>query len=154
MKVFETCFYECVIKAWTKYGIKVWPGAGCVKDRKMITEFTDLEEEDEGEFPVNSPDCIVLDQSINNTWKNLKNGGLNEKFQKRKPSRQTNRGFVNDVHSSWAEMKIEHVRNAIDTQRGVMLQMLEKQGVQLRFFLRMHRNSLDMKFFHQFLLLS
>ena len=54
--------------------------------------------------------------------------GLNEKFQKRKPSRRTNGGFVNDVHSSWDEMKIEHVRNAIDTQRGVMLQMLEKQG--------------------------
>ena len=43
--------------------------------------------------------------------------GLNEKFQKRKPSRRTNGGFVNDVHSSWAEMKIEHVRNAIDTQK-------------------------------------
>ena len=54
--------------------------------------------------------------------------GLNEKFQKRKPSRRTNGGFVNDVHSSWDEMKTEHIRNAIDTQRGVMLQMLEKQG--------------------------
>ena len=80
--------------------------------------------------------------------------GLNEKFQKRKPSRRTNGGFVNDVHSSWDEMKTEHIRNAIDTQRGVMLQMLEKQGVQLRFFLQMHRNSLDIKFFHQCLQLS
>ena len=61
----------------------------------------------------------------------LKNGGLNEKFQKRKPSRRTNEGFVKDVNSSWDEMKTKIVRNAIDTQRGVMLQMLEKQGVQL-----------------------
>ena len=82
----------------------------------------------EGGFPVNSPGCMVLDYSINNTWKNLKYGGLNAKFQRRKPSRQTNGGFVNDVYSSWEEMKTEHIRNAIDTQRGVMLQMIEKQG--------------------------
>ena len=55
-------------------------------------------------------------------------GGLNAKFQKRKPSRRTNGGFVNDVLSSWEEMKIEHIRNAIDTQRGVMLEIIEKQG--------------------------
>ena len=99
-----------------------------MKDRKSISEFTDLSVDDEGGFPVNSPDCMVLDQSINNTWKNLKYGGLNAKFQRRKPSRQTNGGFVNDVYSSWDEMKTEHIRNAIDTQRGVMLQMIEKQG--------------------------
>ena len=55
-------------------------------------------------------------------------GGLNEKFQKRKPSRRTNGGFVNDVLSSWEEMKIEHIRNAIDTQKEVMLEIIEKQG--------------------------
>lgn len=55
-------------------------------------------------------------------------GGLNAKFQKRKPSRRTNGGFVNDVLSSWEEMKIEHIRNAIDAQRGVMLEIIEKQG--------------------------
>ena len=69
----------------------------------------------------------MLDQSVNYTWKNLK-GGLNEKFQQRKPSRRTNGGFVNDVLSSWEEMKIEHIRNAIDAQRGVMLEIIEKQG--------------------------
>ena len=26
------------------------------------------------------------------------------------------------------EMKIEHIRNAIDAQRGVMLEIIEKQG--------------------------
>ena len=98
-----------------------------VKDRTAITDFTDLEQEDQGGFPVNSPDCMVLDQSVNHTWKNLK-GGLNEKFQKRKPSRRTNGGFVNDVLSSWEEMKIEHIRNAIDTQKEVMLEIIEKQG--------------------------
>ena len=73
------------------------------KGKTEIVEFTVLELEDEGGFPVNSPDCQVLDQSVNHTWKNLK-GGLNAKFQKRKPSRWTNGGFVNDVLSSWVEM--------------------------------------------------
>ena len=42
---------------------------------------------------------------------------------------------MNDVLSSWEEMKIEHIRNAIDAQRGVMLEIinLDKQGVLLRF---------------------
>ena len=71
---------------------------------------------------------MVLDQSLNTTWKNLKYGGLNQNFQKRKPSRQTNGGFINDVYSSWDKMKIEHIRNAIDAQRKVMLQIIEKNG--------------------------
>ena len=119
---------ECVKNAWAKFGIEVLPGAGMVADRKSIVEKTDLEEEDFGGLPVNNPDCMVLDQSINNTWKNLKYGGLNEKFQKRKPSRQTNGGFINDVYSSWDEMKIQHIRSAIDAQRKVMLQIIEKNG--------------------------
>ena len=73
-----------------------------------------------------------MDHSVNHTWENLK-GGLNAKFQKRKPSRRTNGGFVNDVLSSWEEMEMEHTRNAIDAQRGVMLEIIEKQGVLLRF---------------------
>ena len=40
---------------------------------------------------------------------------------------------MNDVLSSWEEMKIEHIRNAIDAQRGVMLEIIEKQGVLLHF---------------------
>ena len=61
------------------------------------------------------------------------NGGLNAKFQKRKPSRRTDGGFVNDVLSSLEKMKIEHIRNAIHAQRGVILKIIEKQGVLLRF---------------------
>ena len=98
-----------------------------MKDRTSIVDFTDLTQDDQGGFPVNSPDCQVLDQSVNHTWKNLK-GGLNEKYQKRKPSRRTNGGFVNDVLSSWEEMKIKHIRNAIDTQKKVMLEIIEKKG--------------------------
>ena len=79
------------------------------------------------EGPTESPDCHVLDQSVNNIWKNLK-GGLNAKFQKWKPSRRTNGGFVNDVLSGWNEMKIEHIRNAIDAQRGIVLEIIGKQG--------------------------
>ena len=95
-------------------------------------------------FPVNSPDCMVLDQSVNHTWKNLK-GRLNEKFQKRKPRRRTNGGFVNDVLSSWEEMKIEHIQNAIDIQKEVMLEIIERQGGQLCFsaqILRANREKL------------
>ena len=98
-----------------------------MKDRTTITDFTELEQEDQGGFPVNSPDCMVLDQSVNHTWKNLK-GGLNEKFQKRKLSPRTNGGFVNDVFSSWEEMKIEHIQNAIDIQKEAVLEIIEKQG--------------------------
>ena len=43
-------------------------------------------------------------------------------------SRRTNGGFMNDVHSSLKEMKIEHIRNAIDVQRGVMLEIIERQA--------------------------
>ena len=45
--------------AWGKFGIEVWLGAGKVKDRTEIVEFTGLELEDEREFPVNSPECQV-----------------------------------------------------------------------------------------------
>ena len=31
---------KIVTDAWAKFGIKVWPGAGKVKDRTLITEFT------------------------------------------------------------------------------------------------------------------
>ena len=31
---------KTVTDAWAKFGIKVWPGAGKVKDRTLITEFT------------------------------------------------------------------------------------------------------------------
>ena len=35
---------------------------------------------------------------------------------------------MNDVLSSWAEMKIEHIRNAIDAQKEVMLEIIKKEG--------------------------
>ena len=60
---------KTVTDAWAKFGIKVWPGAGKVKDRTHIAEFTGEDAEDLGGFPVNSPDCMVQDQSANNTWK-------------------------------------------------------------------------------------
>ena len=56
---FEKILFECVKAAWGKFGIEVWPGAGKVKDRTEIVEFTGLELEDEGGFPVNSSDCQV-----------------------------------------------------------------------------------------------
>ena len=37
-----------------------------------------------------------------------------------------------DVLSSWEEMKIEHIRNAINAQRGVMLEITEKHVSQFQ----------------------
>ena len=63
-------------------------GAGKVKDGTLIVEFTNEDAEEIDGFPVNSLDCMVQDQNVNNTWKNLV-GGLCNTFNKRKPSRQT-----------------------------------------------------------------
>ena len=82
----------------TKFDIKVWPGAGYVGDRTLISEFTGEDEEKLGGFAVNSSDCMVNDQSVNNSWKNIL-GGLYDTFNKRKPSRKTNGGFINDIKS-------------------------------------------------------
>ena len=43
---------------WAKFGIKVWPGAGIVGDRCLISEFTGEDESELGSFPVNSPDFL------------------------------------------------------------------------------------------------
>ena len=47
-----------------------------VADRKDIVEKTHLDLEDLGGFPVNSPDCMVLDQSVNNTLEKSEVRGL------------------------------------------------------------------------------
>ena len=52
---------------WAKFGIKVWPGAGIVGDRCLISEFTGKDESELGGFPVNSPDCMVNDQIVNHS---------------------------------------------------------------------------------------
>ena len=94
---------KIVRNEWAKFGIKVWPDAGVVGDRSLISDFTGEDSDKLGGFPVNSPDCMVLDQthqSVNNSWKNLI-GGLYSTFRKRKTSRQTNGGFINDIKSSF-----------------------------------------------------
>ena len=58
---------KTVRDAWAKFGIKVWPGAGIVSDRTLISEFTGKDESELGGFPVNLPDCVVQDQSVNNS---------------------------------------------------------------------------------------
>ncbi len=47
--------------------MKVWSGAGVVGDRKLISDLTGKDKEDLGSFPVNSPECMVLDQSHGKT---------------------------------------------------------------------------------------
>ena len=60
--------------AWAKFGISVWPGAGIVGDRTLISQFTGEDEEKLGGFPVNSSDCMGNDQSVNKSWKKLLGG--------------------------------------------------------------------------------
>ena len=118
---------KTVTDAWEKFGIKVLPGAGKVKDRTLIAEFTGEDAEDLGGFPVNSPDCMVQDQSVNNTWKNLV-GGLYDTFNKRKPSRQTLGGFMNDIQASFENLSQEKIQNAIDIQPKVMEAIIAADG--------------------------
>ena len=118
---------KAVRDAWAKFGIKVWPGAGIVGDRVMISEFTGKDTSELGGFPVNSPDCMTNDQSVNNTWKNLV-GGLYDTFRKRNPSWQTTGGFINDINSSFDNLSQDKIRNAIDVQPKVMRAITEANG--------------------------
>ena len=70
---------------------------------------------------------MVNDQSVNNTWKNLR-GGLYDKFNKRKPSRRTNGGFINDIKSSFKDLSQEKVQNAIDLQPKIMEAIITANG--------------------------
>ena len=97
--------------------LPVWPGAGIVGDRTLISEFTGKDESELGGFPVNSPDCMVQDQSVNNSWKNLA-GGLYSTFQKRKPSRQTIGGFINDINSTWEQLREDSKCNRSSTKNN------------------------------------
>ena len=56
---------------WETFGIIVRLGGGKVKDRTRISDFTGESADKPGGFPVNSPDCMVQDQSSKDTWKNL-----------------------------------------------------------------------------------
>ena len=71
---------KTVTNVWEKFGISVWSGAGQVKDRTRVAEFTSKSADKLGGFPVNSPDCMVQDQSVSNTWNNLV-GGLYDIFK-------------------------------------------------------------------------
>ena len=76
---------------------------------------------------MNSPDCIVQDQSVNNTWKNLV-VGLYDTFNKRKPSRQTMGGYMNDIQASFENLSQEKIQNAIDIQPKVMEAIIASDG--------------------------
>ena len=67
------------------------------------------------------------DQNVNNTWKNLF-GGFSDIFQKRKSSRQTTGGFINDINKSWENLSQEKIRNAIDLQSKIMAAIIAANG--------------------------
>ena len=70
---------------------------------------------------------MTNDQSVNNSWKSLA-GGLYSTFQKRKPSRRTVAGFINDIYSSWDKLSQEKIQNAIDLQPKVMETIIAANG--------------------------
>ena len=70
---------------------------------------------------------MVNDQNVNNTWKNLI-GWLYDKFNKRKPSRLTNGGFINDIKSSFKDLSQEKIQNAIDLQPKIMEAIIAANG--------------------------
>ena len=128
------------IDAWAKHGIKVrppptstfhffevYPGAGLVHDRTAIPEWTGKTQDDQGGFPVNSPDAMIWDYSCNAAYKSIK-GGLYSKYKARKPSRRTNGGFVNEVKKSWKNFRQRTIRNAIDAQPKIMQAMIQAEG--------------------------
>ena len=125
--VLFTLWSKTARDAFAQFGIKVWPGAGVVGDRKLISEFTGKSVDEQGGFPVNSPDCMVLDQSVNNTWKSNP-GGLYSTYRERKPSRKTNGGFINDMEKTWENLSQDAIRNAIDLQPKIMEAIIAAEG--------------------------
>ena len=118
---------KVVVEAWKKPGIDVWPGGGTVGDRTEISKFTGEPQEKQGGFPVNSPDCMPWDYTLNNSYKNIKDG-LYAKFNKRKPSRKTMGGFFNDLKSSFDELDQRKIQRAIDAQPKIMEAIRNAQG--------------------------
>ena len=76
---------------------------------------------------MNSPDCMVQDQSVNNTWKNLV-GGLYDTFNKRKASHQIMGSFMNGIQASFENLSQEKIQNAIDIQPKVMEAIIVADG--------------------------
>ena len=100
----------------------------------MISEFTGESAEKLGGFPVNSPDCMTNDQSVNNSWKNLA-GGLYDTFNKRKPSRKTNSGFINNIKSSFENLSQEKIQAAIDLQLKIMEAIIAADGGHTNYYM-------------------
>ena len=76
---------------------------------------------------MNSLDFMVQDPSVNTSWKHVA-GGLYDTFNKRKPSRQTMGGFMNDIQASFANLSQEKIQNAIDIQPKVMEAIIAADG--------------------------
>ena len=84
---------KMVQDAWATFDIKVWSDARYVSDRKLISQFTDEDEAKLSEFTANSTDCKINGQSVNY-----------DTFNRRKPSRKINGGFINDIKSSFGNL--------------------------------------------------
>ena len=102
-------------------------GAGKVKDRTLIVEFTNENVEEIDGFPVNSLDCMVQDQSVNNTRRNLV-GSLCNTFNKGKPSRQTMDGFIHDTQPSFQNLIQERIQDETYIQQKVMEAIIDADG--------------------------
>ena len=103
--------------AWAKFGINLYPGSG-----KRCWD------KEEGGFPVDFPVLMPLDRTIHHRWKNSKKGGLYSIFNKRKKSRRTTGGFINDVYNSWEDIPQETFQNAIEGCRKIYQACYNNRG--------------------------
>ena len=55
-------------------------------------------------------------------------GGLYDTFNKRKHSRKTNGGFINDIKSSFENLSQEKIQAAIDLQPKIMEAIIAADG--------------------------
>ena len=77
---------------------------------------------------------MTNDQSVNNSWKNLA-GGLYDTFNKRKPSRKTNGGFINNIKSSFENLSQEKIQAAIDLQPKIREAIIAADGGHTNYYM-------------------
>ena len=83
--------------------------------------------------------CLSYYHNLNSSVENLV-GGLYDTFNKRKPSRQTMGGFMNDIQSSFENLSQEKIQNAIDIQPKVMEAIIVADGGHTTVLLNSHNS--------------
>ena len=96
-------------------------------DRSLISQCAGEDEAKLDGFPDNSPDCMVNDQSVNKSWKNLLSG-LYKFLNQQKRFGKKNGGFINNIKSPFENLSQEKIQNSITVTSS---QRLWEQYLQL-----------------------